>query len=132
MKKNNSSQGIGEQTPSDSRASGGATVQLGGSVVSGSANTLKTLKDLKKEEIEEWKETINMTESKKQFEISTIHFFCEEKLKAEAVKRARYFKERIKWAKEKDFRVKEKLDAYFQGRFNEVMEANDLTEKDLE
>ena len=53
-------------------------------------------------------------------------------LRTEAVKRARHFKERIKWAKEKDFRVKEKLDAYFQGRFNEVMEANDLTEEDLE
>lgn len=53
----------------------------------------------------------------------------EDDLKAEAVKRAKHWNEKVIHYRKVGLPERE---LYFQGRLDEVMEANDLTEKDLE
>jgi len=71
---------------------------------------LKTLKDLPDAEETYYSSAVNRN-----------------KLKANAIKRAKKFKE-----KRDSFPNFNPRNIYYEGRYDEVMEANDLTEEDLE
>jgi len=85
---------------------------------------LKTLKDLYID--------INLkTASGKNRIPSIVLYEFEERLKAEAVKCAKYFWNQYQLAEERKDEFDELSSAYWKGRFDEVMERNNLTKEDL-
>lgn len=86
---------------------------------------LKTLKDLFREF-----ESIYFCKDELDFTIAEM----KSRLRAEAIKRAKHFKERIEKLFDDDTcsSVLNKINhGYLKGRYDEVMEANNLTEEEL-
>jgi len=88
---------------------------------------LKTLKDLNKKVHKNWhpKNKLGAYNDEKCTEDNCSITDFEKELKAEAIKRAKYFNK--SW-----FFCNKEIEAqYWRGRYEEVMEANNLTEEDL-